>query len=230
MDAPVVLNDTTASAVAVDPLYLDARHWRITLRIAFARFGCAALLLVTAALKAYQLFTDPSPGVLHGSLWLQVGLIQYELLLAIWLFSNVSLQWGRRIALVTFLGFGCYAFFLGISGKSSCDCFGKVHVSPWWTFSIDAALVILLYIWKPRRVSDDFEPDSGYVRFTAGVLLVIATLFAVIGIPALSISVKPPGSNLSIESALANSRFVLLEPEKWVVSYQSCRASSCFLG
>jgi thiol-disulfide isomerase/thioredoxin len=167
-------------------------------------------------LKTYQLFTDPGLGVIHGSRWLQTALVEYELLLAIWLLSDLALQWGRRIALGTFLGFGCYAFFLGISGASSCGCFGKVHVNPWWTFGLDAALVIVLFVWKPRRVGDDFKHASRYVYFTARVFLVIAALFAFVGIPALSFAVRSPGSALSIESALANSRFVLLEPESWI--------------
>jgi hypothetical protein len=216
MEAPVVLNDTTTGAGTLNPLHLNARPWKTTLGSAFARFGCAALLLIAATLKMYQLFTDPGLGVIHGSRWLQTALVEYELLLAIWLLSDVGLQWGRRIALVTFLGFGCYAFFLGISGASSCGCFGKVPVNPWWTFGLDAALVILLFVWKPRRVRDDFKPASGYVQFTARVFLVVAALFAVVGIPVFSFAVRSPGSDLSIESALANSRFVLLEPENWI--------------
>ena len=199
-----------------ESLYEDSWRWNSVLARVFARFGCVTLLLIAAALKMYQLFTDPGLGVIHGSRWLQTGLIEYELLLAIWLLAGIALHWGRRVALVTFLGFGCYAFILGISGASSCGCFGKIQVNPWWTFGLDAALVVLLFFWKAQPVRDDFKPASGRLHFAARVFLVVAVLFAVVGIPAFSIAVRPPGSDLSIESALANSRIVILEPETWI--------------
>jgi thiol-disulfide isomerase/thioredoxin len=216
MEERAIKNQAMVSDSSLDSLHKDAGDGDIVLGSAFARFGCAAILLIAAALKAYQLFTDPGLGVIHGSRWLETAIIEYESLLSIWLLSGVALQWGRRIALVTFLGFGCYTFILGISGASSCGCVGKIQVNPWWTFGLDAALVILLFVWKPRRVRDDFKPASGYLHFTVRIVLVIAALFTVIGIPVLLVAVRPPGSDLSIESALANSPFVLLEPENWI--------------
>ncbi len=214
MEVPVLLNNATVNTRVPRSLSPNAWRWRAILGGTSARFGCTALLLIAAVLKAYQLFTDPALGMLHGSHWLQAALVDYELLLALWLLSGIGLRWGRRIALVTFLGFGYYAFFLGLSGKASCGCFGKVHVNPWWTFGIDAALTFLLIIWKPQR-REDSDSDSGYLQFTGRVCLIVAAVSAVIGVPALSLAVRRPGLDSSIESALAHSRFVLLEPEKW---------------
>jgi len=216
MEQPVVLTSTAVDAGNLESLPTSARRLGDILGRLFARFGCSALLLLAAALKAYQLFTDPALNVFHGARWLQIALVEYELLLALWLLSGVGLQWGRRIALVTFLGFGCYAFFLGISGKASCGCFGKVQVAPWWTFGIDAALIVLLSVWNPLRFKDDLEPASGYVPFSARIFLLVAALFAVLGVPALLIAARPAGSDMPIESTLANKRVVLLEPEKWI--------------
>ena len=130
MEEPVVLTSTAVDAGNLESLHTSARRLGDILGRLFARFGCAALLLIAAVLKAYQLFTDPALDALQGSRWLQIALVEYEVLLALWLLSGVGLQWGRRIALVTFLGFGCYAFFprrdgtwaSGNWGNSSRSC------------------------------------------------------------------------------------------------------------
>jgi hypothetical protein len=214
MEMPGLSNDTTAEAGTLVSLHPDSRQRRVALASACARFGCEGLLFLAATLKTHQLFTDPA--LLHGSRWLATALVEYELLLALWLLSGVGLQWGRRIALVTFLGFGCYSFFLGLSGRASCGCFGKAPVNPWWTFGIDAALVLLLFVWKPRGGRKDRESASGYVPGTASVALVTAALFAILGIAPFVMAVRAPESGLAIEDALANSPFVVLEPENWI--------------
>jgi hypothetical protein len=216
MEEPAVLTSTAVDAGNLESIPTSALRLGDILGCFFARFGCAALLVIAAALKAYHLFTDRTLAVYHGARWRQTALVEYELLLALWLLSGIGLQWGRRIALVTFLGFGCYAFYLGLSGKASCGCFGKVQVAPWWTFGIDAALVVLLSVWKPMRVRGDLELASGYVAFSARAFIVIIALFAVIGIPALLIGVRPAGLDMPIEGTLPNNRIVVLKPEKWI--------------
>jgi thiol-disulfide isomerase/thioredoxin len=216
MKGQVRLCDVTMDVGTSESLHLDVKHWGAVLGSSFARFACAILLLIAASLKAYQLFTDPALGVLHGSRWLQTVLVDYELLLATWLLSGVNLRWGRRITLVTFLGFACYALFLGLSGKASCGCFGKVPISPWWSFSIDVALALMLFIWRPQIIRVDFGSEPKCARFAARPFLAILAAIAVIGVPTLSIVFWQLTSDSSLESSLANSRFVLLEPEKWI--------------
>lgn len=182
----------------------------------FARLGSVALLWIAAALKAYQLFTDPGLGVLYGSRWLEAGIVDYELLLSIWLLSGVKLQWGRRMAIATFLSFGCYACFLGIAGKESCGCFGNVHVSPWWTFSIDATIALLLFLWKPKYVKDDLSLCPGWLNCSRPSFFLIVTLLVFAGIPLLAAAVWRPGSESSMRIGSADGRSIILEPEKWI--------------
>lgn len=81
------------------------------------RFGCAAVLLTAATLKAYELATDPALGVLYGARWFQVVLVQYEYILAIWLLSGLSAAHCRRIALLTFIGFAGVSAYLGFTAR-----------------------------------------------------------------------------------------------------------------
>src|SRR5438270_5056315 len=104
------------------------------------RFLCAGTLLAAALLKTNQLFTDPGLGLLYGSRWRDAALAEYELALALWLLSGFRLRSARRLALLTFTTFGAYALYLGVSGESSCGCFGKASVNPWWTVALDALL------------------------------------------------------------------------------------------
>lgn len=184
----------------------SASTWRVVLGSVFARYGCAALLLVAALLKAQLLFTDPALGVTHGWRWLQAGLVEYELLLAAWLLCGVGLHWGRRIALVTFVGFGCYAFFRGVSGEASCGCYGRVAVSPWWSFGMDAALALSLLVWKPPRGKANGGPAHGRIHFTIPACLALVAALAVFAIPLLLIADWHPGSG----------SFLLLQPEEWI--------------
>ncbi len=184
-----------------------ARPWRVTLAGPCARFGCATILLAAAALKTYQLWTDPALGVIYGSSWLQAGLATYELLLAVWLLCGIGLHWSRRVALVSFMGFGCYAFFMGVSREASCGCFGPVRVKPWWTFGIDAALVAALLAWKAAR-----EGPCTRRAFSLGGLTMSLVACASI----LSLVVWRPGSAPSAAASLGDDRLVVLEPDKWV--------------
>jgi len=108
------------------------------------------------------------------------------------------------------------SFFLGISGKESCGCFGIAHVSPWWTFGIDAALASSLFTWNPQHVKHGIESGSSRPRFTAQAFFTVPAGFAVIGIPILSIAFWQPESESPMGNSFANNRFVLLEPEKWI--------------
>src|SRR5262249_5481727 len=119
-----------------------------------------------------------------------------------------GLQLGRRIAFITFLGFGCYALYLGISGKATCDCFGQARVSPWWTFSMDSTLALLLLAWNPQRVKDRLHTRRAFLILTAA--------FAVTSSLTLTMIVWRPRVAASLENSLANTPFVLLEPEKWI--------------
>lgn len=168
------------------------------------RFVCAGILLVAASLKGYQLATDPTLGTLHGSRWLQLLLVEYEVVLASWLLSGIAQRPCRWVALATFASFGCYAFYLGVTGAASCGCFGGAIVDPWWTFGLDVAALLPLWRWWPVAAS------MGWIQ-----LIRTTTLPAAVGSILLVAIAKQPSAALA-DGIVMGESFVLLEPEKWV--------------
>ncbi len=184
---------------------------RLLTKGTIARFSCAAVLLTAAALKAYQFATDPALGVLHGARWLSVGLVQYEVALALWLLSGIWPTRLRNVALLTFVGFASVSVYLGFTSAASCGCFGRVHVNPWLTAGLDSLLAILLWCWKPQQVAQYANP-KGMLRGVAAVALLIVVVAAG---PALSTLTRYRLSEYAAGVA-ANADIILLEPEKWV--------------
>jgi hypothetical protein len=61
------------------------------------------LLLVAAALKFYQLATEPAPETsLFTSRWFLVAMVEFEFLLGMWLLSGVYPKQAYTVALATF--------------------------------------------------------------------------------------------------------------------------------
>jgi len=113
------------------------------------RFLCGLVLTVAAALKAESLFSDAALGVLYGSRPGQVLLLQFEILLAVWLIVGFQAAWSRRVAIVTFGVFAGVSLFHAIAGAESCGCFGRMQVNPWLMLAMDVVLVALLWRWSP---------------------------------------------------------------------------------
>jgi thiol-disulfide isomerase/thioredoxin len=182
-----------------------------------SRFACGATLLVAGGVKLYQLLTDPGLGVLYGSRWTQTAVVEYEVILGLWVLSGIGFSWGRRIALATFVGFGCVSLYLGLSGEASCGCFGRVTVNPWWTLALDTALALLLVAVKPRAdrsVAESAVTPGRSSRLPA--VVGVASVGALAGVLMVPIALWRPGTASASADSIAGSRFVLLEPEEWV--------------
>jgi hypothetical protein len=112
-------------------------------RIVYLVLG--ALLLVAAVLKTHQLATEPVVGNgLLESRWFLALVVQFEILLGLWLISGLFACAAWWVALWTFGAFTVVAAAKGIAGEPSCGCFGRVETSPWLTLTIDIAAVIAL--------------------------------------------------------------------------------------
>jgi hypothetical protein len=126
------------------------------------------LLLAAAALKLHGLAIDPAGhgGVFSAPEW-QVGIVEIEIFLGIWLLSGnrpIGSWLGAQLA------FGCFAaasFYQGWVGQASCGCFGAVAVNPWLTFSLDVAMMTALALGRP-----DLQPlrESPRAILTAALL------------------------------------------------------------
>jgi hypothetical protein len=108
-------------------------------------------LLLAAGFKAHALWVDPAPTIsLFSSPRWEVGLIELETVLGLWLLSGVSPVAAWVAALGVFALMAGISLYLGIMGQPSCGCFGKVSVNPWYTFALDVAAVAALWFYRPR--------------------------------------------------------------------------------
>lgn len=148
------------------------------------------LLLAAAGLKVYGLAAEPvgaagpfsAPGF-------QVGVVQLEIFLGVWLL------WGKHpvgawvVALLVFTGFAAVSGYLGWAGQPSCGCFGKLSVSPWYAFGIDLAALVALLVARPdlALLREKGRPSLARVLATAafGLLSVIAVFGMLAGLAAL---------------------------------------------
>jgi uncharacterized membrane protein YphA (DoxX/SURF4 family) len=116
------------------------------------RFVLATVLFAAALLKAYQLATVPtlSEGLLH-SRWLNIFVVEFELLFGIWLLLDLLPKWTWLATATLFLLFALVSFYKALSGETSCGCFGIIEVNPWLTAVFDLIIVGLLSVFRPLK-------------------------------------------------------------------------------
>jgi hypothetical protein len=182
------------------------------------------LVLVTAAcLKTHQWVTDPSAefalasklGLSYSVLpWLVLALIEVELLLGLWLLSGLAQAACRLATLALFATFAFANLYLAGTGATSCGCFGKLALSPWYAFAIDACALATLFQFRPTATSPLRLWESFRVRGPRLAFAHIALVSAVgLAVPVLR---SQPASLSDTGTLLADGRIVLLEPEKWL--------------
>jgi hypothetical protein len=187
------------------------------------------ILLVAAGLKAHQLASDPFVTLAHrsplpsGEGWLRaltpaflhprpflIAVVECELLLGLVLLSGILPRLTWALALLCFGGFAIVSLYKGISGESTCGCFGRVPVNPWYTFALDGAAVLALMRWRPRGLA------ASHVN-TIPRFATIAALWLVVGTPvALATWSEPVGTPTDLGELLPDGKTVLLKPEAWV--------------
>lgn len=146
------------------------------------------LLLVAAGLKLSGFNVDPvvRSGQLNAS-WVQLVLIQFEILLGIWLLSGWKQAGSWLATVITFTGFAAYSLYAALIGQTSCGCFGKLPVSPWYAFALDLGVLLILGLCRPLR--QDLWPSSAAEwRSIAGdtclVAIEVAALFGILTLAA----------------------------------------------
>lgn len=110
----------------------------------------ALLLFVAAGLKLTGLAVDPVGRMGLFSLpAFQIAVIEFEIFLAAWLL------WGRHslgswaTSLGVFTIFAVVSAYQGWIGRASCNCFGRLSVSPWYAFGIDLTVLFTLLLGRP---------------------------------------------------------------------------------
>ena len=169
------------------------------------------VLLTAAALKGYQLATEPTleKGLLT-SRWFLILEVEFEIAFGLLLLSGLYRRLTWVVAIACFSIFSLVTFDKGISGEATCGCFGEVEINPWYTLIFDLTAVITLLIFRPQRQHQPFHIN---LRPT----IILAVLVLLIGLPSAHamISYTPTiiNENGFIEG---NGNIVVLEPEKWI--------------
>ncbi|MFT3879401.1 MAG: DUF1573 domain-containing protein [Gemmatales bacterium] len=102
---------------------------------------------MTAALKMHGIVTDPYGQDNFLALpWLQILTIEIEVILGLWLLSGFASNIAWFTTLAFFILLAGFSFTLASQGQSSCGCFGKVEVNPWYTFALDVGIVIVMLV------------------------------------------------------------------------------------
>ena len=112
------------------------------------------LLVCAAFLKALQLVIQPAVTII--TLWDQFALliaIAVELTVGLFLLVARMVCAVHWCAVLLFIGFAGYSFYLASNGAMSCNCFGPVHIHPWWAFCLDSVVVVGLVLAGPRASS-----------------------------------------------------------------------------
>ncbi len=107
----------------------------------------------------------------------QIAAIGWELLLGVALILGVHRPVTWLLALITFGLFAGISGYLGIIGQANCGCFGSIEASPWAAFTVDATLLLLLTLFRPRFITDEFRSsaiESG--KWALGLAMVLAVV------------------------------------------------------
>jgi len=108
------------------------------------------LLLAAALLKMQGLALDPvSRQGIFSTPEFQMATVEVELLLAGWLLWGVRPLGAWIAALTSFSCFAGASLYLGWIGQSSCGCFGRLALNPWYAFALDVSVVAALFVGRP---------------------------------------------------------------------------------
>jgi len=176
------------------------------------------LLLVSAGLKADQLLVDEATqDGLFGSRWFLMALVECELLLGVWLLSGIFARRCRQVVLAVFAVFAIVALQKGFSGESSCGCFGRLDINPWWTFGLDLLVLGTLWNWNPIQAHTQEATDKTLRTGVSWRAPVVAGLLLLVGVPvSIKMLMADPATLTKAGTIVGDGKLVILEPETWI--------------
>lgn len=107
-------------------------------------------MICSAILKGYAIAIGKfNLNYLSSDPRLSLLIVDWEIILGIWLVlgKNSLVPW--LFSFLTFLGFAITGFVLALSGFASCGCLGLLQVNPWIMFTVDVAALLLLLKIRP---------------------------------------------------------------------------------
>lgn len=106
---------------------------------------------------------------------------EVEFILGLWLVSGLRARACRRAALLAFAALFCVAVYLGVVGRATRGCLGRVEMPPWIMAAVD--LAILAALWRispsdaaPAGASDGAHPLAAWLRFAIPCVLAAAAV------------------------------------------------------
>jgi hypothetical protein len=108
------------------------------------------LLLAAAGAKLYGWNYQPT----SETAWLAIPSVRAatiisEGLLGLWLLIGIAREGSWLASLAAFTCFAVVSARSGWLGLASCGCFGAATVSPWFSFTLDVTVLILLGVLRP---------------------------------------------------------------------------------
>ena len=178
--------------------------WMICRRI------LAAILLTSAALKAYELDTLPflESGLLNQR-WLLNSTIGVEFVLGGWLLIGSGNYRTWVVTLALWFTFTCVSGYEAILGVGSCGCFGRVYVNPLYTASFDLLIVLILPFCRPTAPLRATR-HTGWRRTTMVAIAAASVAFGVWNVHQYS------SDRLNADGLTVVDGVIVLEPAKWV--------------
>ena len=133
------------------------------------------VLLGAAILKGMQLVNDPlAENELLPNETVAIAAVFVEAVLGAWLMAGVLPQPARALGALCFCVFCVVSIRQAVIGRSSCGCFGQVHVTPWLTAAFDLAAVVMLCALRPPPVA---RWSRSFACGIGGVLVVLTAVF-----------------------------------------------------
>jgi hypothetical protein len=175
------------------------------------------LLLVAAALKTLSPAESLALEAAYGlPQWVSVALLAGEWVLGLLLVAGVWPRLATGFALVAFTAFGMFSLYRGLSGAESCDCFGAIKISPWFTFVLDVVIVGALGRAWLRLSATELPPaqDVGRSNWRQAA---VPSACAIVGALVLAWTVHSQPTRLAAGGELLEGDgLVVLEPEAWL--------------
>ncbi len=180
-----------------------------------ARSALILVLLAAAGLKAHVLITAPfeaiSPPEAESAAawWLQIAMIESEMLFAMWLLSGIAVTRSWRLAILIFGLLGCVSVYKIVKNEVSCGCFGVLHVSPWYSLAINIAAIGLILLAPPPSgapISRTSRRLRWVFVFGAAALAIVAAIVLCAYRPVI----------LAADDVAASGRSYLLRPARWL--------------
>lgn len=123
-------------------------------KVRLARYLPAVLLLLAAGAKLFYSDASGNSAFLAAHTAADIALAGAELCLAGWLLSGWRNGASRLVAVAFFACLMGASVHSTAAGKSSCGCFGAVHVDPLLTSVFDlVAMACLLFGYRPARIA-----------------------------------------------------------------------------